>query len=281
MSVSTHTRRASTPSSANVSTRARAIAQNAPSRWSSRTSRPSPVDGHADRVEADLLEVRPLAPRAGEPDPRHPPHLRALAGVEVVPGQLPPRTARLDLAEDERTAIDGDEVELTQPRLEVARDDAPAEALDVRGGELLSQPAEGLRAHDRRRYGRRRHGSARECHNFVTVVPGQRQHRPGGAAIQPMAAVVNVALGRRARSSAHLRTESVVNCALAAGGLASAALKTAAPARARAAGTPSTGSSSGAAARRPGARSPPGARASSSRRACRTPTPGSAPPCGA
>ena len=51
--------------------------------------------------------------------------------------------------------------------------------------------------------------------------------------------------------------------------------------RARAAGTPSTGSSSGAAARPPGARSPRGARASSSRRACRTPTPDSAPPCDA
>ena len=159
-------------------------------------------------------------------------------------------------------AVDGDEVELTQPRPEVARDDAPAEPLDVRGGELLAQPAEGLRAHARRRYGRRRHGSARECHDSCRscrhVSTGRVERRRRGVTSQ--------------RRLAAARVESTSTPQASERALA-AASRSAAP-RARAAGTPSTGSSSGAAARRPGARSPPGARASSSRRASRTPSPG-------
>jgi hypothetical protein len=100
------------------------------------------VDGHPDRVEAQLLRARPVRDlrevRGG-----HPPHLAALALVQVVP-RPPGATARLDLDEDERLGVERDEVDLPVARAVVARDDAEPEALQVLRGEVLGSAAEAV-----------------------------------------------------------------------------------------------------------------------------------------
>src|SRR5215216_2885193 len=174
MSTSTHTRRASTPSRAKVSTRARLMrAPKAVVRLrdhgGSGTSRATAservlemieadecvavVHEHADRVEADAFEERQPA-RVVEPEAGDLAHLAALAPVQAVPRLAVAEPAGLDLGEDQRLAVDRDDVELAEARLVVAGDDPPAEPLEVVGGALLAEAAErlaGVRWHRRRR----------------------------------------------------------------------------------------------------------------------------------
>src|SRR4051794_6949224 len=106
MSASTHTRRASTPSSAKVTTRA--ITTGRPSeRGLDVVEADEPVarvDGDADRVEAQL--GRPGAVRdLAQPGRGHAPDLLALAGVQAVPDVARAEPAGLDLAEDDRALL--------------------------------------------------------------------------------------------------------------------------------------------------------------------------------
>jgi hypothetical protein len=61
--------------------------------------------------------------------------------VEVVPRPAGP-AAGLDLGEDERLAVESDEIELAEARAVVAGDDLVAEPLEVRRGEILRRPPE-------------------------------------------------------------------------------------------------------------------------------------------
>src|SRR5215207_5416193 len=166
MSASTQTRRASTPSIANVSTRARLMTARsgegryeraAVQRRTTGTRRHGPaaraservleadegvalVDEDADRVEADALEERRAATLV-EPEARDLAHPRLLAPVQVVPRHAAAEPAGLDLREHDRVAVDRDQVELAETGLVVARDDPPAEPLEVLGGQLLAQAA--------------------------------------------------------------------------------------------------------------------------------------------
>src|SRR5690349_2622403 len=109
------------------------------------------VHDNADRVEAQGAEEGPVADLV-EPDRGHPPHLRALRVVEVVPRLATAGAAGLHLAEDERVAVRDDEVELAEARAVVAREDPAAETEEVLRSELLAEPAEalvGVRGHGR------------------------------------------------------------------------------------------------------------------------------------
>ena len=117
MSASTQTRRASTPSTAKVVTRA-SIRTPPPGGRAGRARRGS--SRTADRVEAQFRAVRAVA-HLRQPRDRHPPHLRPLALVEVLPRLARAQPARLDLARTRasrrRTTH---EVELAEPRPVVA-----------------------------------------------------------------------------------------------------------------------------------------------------------------
>ena len=78
----------------------------------------------------------------GEVRAGHPPHLRcACASCSASQGSAAP-AARLDLAEDEHVAVEGDEVDLAEAGAVVAGDDLVAEPLEVLGGEVLAEAAE-------------------------------------------------------------------------------------------------------------------------------------------
>ena len=80
-----------------------------------------------------------------EPLASHPAQALPLARTDRVerPGRPAARAcdARLDLAEDERALVDGDEIELSVARPEVAREDPVAVPLEVLLGEALADCA--------------------------------------------------------------------------------------------------------------------------------------------
>jgi hypothetical protein len=128
-----------------------------------RASRPSPrtlevveaeqpiglIDDHADRVEADRVRRGPIAgllvqPRRGETaypralttaQPRQRLLLRRQAPASV-------RATSLDLDKGQRLAVEGDQVDLTVTRADVACDDCEAESLQMGGCEALTETAE-------------------------------------------------------------------------------------------------------------------------------------------
>src|SRR4051812_9853949 len=160
MSASTQTRRASTPSTANVMTRdsisgavrwapgaRRRRARRRASERGLEVVQPDElvraVDEHGDAVEAQPRAVGPVR-GLGQPGDGHPADLGALAGVEVVERLAGAGQPGLDLGEHERLAVEGHEVELAEPRAVVAGEDLEAEALEVLGGEVLAAAAPGM-----------------------------------------------------------------------------------------------------------------------------------------
>src|SRR3954470_13913184 len=139
-SASTSTRRASMPSSANVVTRAR-LTDPGPNgeqpRWrvlgaaagwprarraGGRSKRrflviqadelPAGVDRPPNCVDPQLRAVRAVG-HVREPGARHPPDLRPLRLVELLPGCARAEPARLDLAEHEDAPVGQHEIDLT------------------------------------------------------------------------------------------------------------------------------------------------------------------------
>ncbi len=105
---------------------ARAIRTRSPS--SSSRQAPAQIDDHADRVEADQPGPRPVG-RLRQIGPCHAADLHALGLVQRVPG-LAAAASRLDLAEDQRLVVMGDQVDLAKARAVVAAHDRVAEALE-------------------------------------------------------------------------------------------------------------------------------------------------------
>src|SRR5918995_3199146 len=151
ISASTHTRRASIPSSVKLLTCARLMRADRGRRAAS--ERPpqvvephelvAPVDHHADGVAPDPLEERARA-HLVQPGTREPADLALLALVQALPRPPPAEPARLDLGEHERVAVDRHQVDLAEARVVIAAEDRPAEPREVVGGELLSEPSERL-----------------------------------------------------------------------------------------------------------------------------------------
>src|SRR3954451_9174300 len=159
MSDSTQTRRASTPSTANVMTR-ESISRRPPGRRRPRAAGrrragraserglqmvqpdevPRAIHQHAHAVEAQRRAVR-AGTGLGEPGDRHPADLGALARMEVVERVSGAGEAGLDLGEHERLAVEGHEVELAEPGAVVAREDLVAEALEVLCGQVFAAVA--------------------------------------------------------------------------------------------------------------------------------------------
>ena len=155
--------------------------QNAASRWSRRTSVAVGVEQDGDAVEAQLGAVGAVG-GLGEPRDRHPADLRLLAVVQALPRLARAGAARLDLDEDERLAVEGDEVELAEARPVVAGEDLEAEAFEVLGGELLAAlcpRCAGRLSWPARRYGGplyRSHATwLQKCAETVPIQP--REHR--------------------------------------------------------------------------------------------------------
>ncbi len=105
------------------------------------------VNGHADCVEADYLSGRSRAPAVAKPHRRQPPKACPLAlaqrGQRVLIGAntaavLTDPTG-LDLGEHERAPVEGDQVDLTVARANVAPQDAKADPPQVRRRQLLAE----------------------------------------------------------------------------------------------------------------------------------------------
>src|SRR4051794_5049323 len=159
MSASTHTRRDSTPSMANVMTRAITsdpIPELGPLEGVLQVVQPDElvvdVERHAHRVEPQLGVVRPVGDLA-QPRGGHLAHLAALVLVQVLAPVAVAEPARLDLAEDDRVVrlVGENQIELAPARAVVAREHAVAEAHEVLCGELLSAAAQLSRAFRRHR----------------------------------------------------------------------------------------------------------------------------------
>ncbi len=105
------------------------------------------VEGDADCVEADLGVAGELAAFA-HPGGRQAPHLQLLAPVDAEDGALGAEgragAAGLDLDEDERAAVEGDDVELAEAGASVALDDLPARGGEAGGDEILGGAADSL-----------------------------------------------------------------------------------------------------------------------------------------
>src|SRR3954447_16693757 len=101
------------------------------------------VHDHADGVEAQLRRARSLV-RLCQPGGAHGADLLALAVVERLPRRARARAAGLDLAEDQRLVVGGDEVDLAEAGAGGASEDAVAQPLEVLGGEPLAEAAERL-----------------------------------------------------------------------------------------------------------------------------------------
>ena len=108
------------------------------------------VDDHADRVEADGVGDRPRARRLSQPRGGEPAQSQALARAQsrqrILVGtdaSLPsPHPTRLDLGEDERRPVEGDQVDLAIARAKVSCQNGEAEPLQAPLGELLAEAAE-------------------------------------------------------------------------------------------------------------------------------------------
>src|SRR3954454_363262 len=93
------------------------------------------VEHDADGVEA---AVAPWAvAHRGQPGDRHPADLGALEVVQRVPRRSRSLAARLDLDEHEIRPVADHEIELSVARAVVAREHLVAEALEVRGRQVL------------------------------------------------------------------------------------------------------------------------------------------------
>lgn len=109
------------------------------------------VDGHANRIEADFTGARSSAPLRAQPGRGQTAQAGALAGMK--PGQglwkaawlasMSAGPASLDLDEYERPAVTDDQVDLALASANVAGEQAVAQASQMRGCQVLSQPAEG------------------------------------------------------------------------------------------------------------------------------------------
>src|SRR4051794_5694021 len=158
MSTSTQTGRASRPSSAKDRTRAsirrphrEGRAGGGPSGGAPASERapevvqrhepPVGADRHADGVEPEIGAPRAIADLR-EPGGGHAAHLRLLDRADRL--ERRPRRAApgLHLAEDERGAVVGDEVELAEAGAVTASEDLVPAAFEVGGGEGLALLAE-------------------------------------------------------------------------------------------------------------------------------------------
>ncbi len=109
------------------------------------------IERHTDRIEPEQLGVGVMRALA-QPAPSHPADLGSLERADRVEGAATTRSqpSRLDFAEGERSAVEGDDVEFSPASSVVALDDFEASPDQVLGGELLtslSQPVAGISAH--------------------------------------------------------------------------------------------------------------------------------------
>src|SRR3954454_3558815 len=130
------------------------------------------IEQDRDAVEAQLgAEGAPQ--RLREPGDGHPAHLGLLDEVQVLPGLARVGPPGLDLDEDERGAVEHDQIELAEARPVVAGEHLEAEALEMLGGDVLAALARRMPdvGHGLRRYAGNCDVSARrlqkECDNFV------------------------------------------------------------------------------------------------------------------
>src|SRR4051794_4837161 len=130
------------------------------------------IEQDRDAVEAQLgAEGAPR--RLREPGDGHPAHLGLLDEVQVLPGLARVGPPGLDLDEDERGAVEHDQIELAEARPVVAGEHLEAEALEMLGGDVLAALARRMPdvGHGLRRYAGNCDVSARQrqkdCDNFV------------------------------------------------------------------------------------------------------------------
>ena len=102
------------------------------------------VDDDPDGVEAVLERAR-AAGRVDQVGPRHLADLAALGVRERVPRASGTGPACLDLAEDQRRAVERDDVDLAEARAVVARDDLQPAAHQVLRSEVLDAQFKGMR----------------------------------------------------------------------------------------------------------------------------------------
>ena len=107
----------------------------------------SPVVGDADGVEADRVVAGQVA-ALGHPGGRQAADAELLAPPDRQHRALGPvqraAAAGLDLDEDQRAAVEGDDVELAVAGAGVALDDLPGGAAEALGDQVLGRPAEAL-----------------------------------------------------------------------------------------------------------------------------------------
>jgi len=105
------------------------------------------IEGDADRVEADFRVAADAAPFA-HPGGRQTADAQLLAPVDREDGTLGPEgrahTAGLDLDEDQRLAVEGDDVELAVAGARVALEQLPARRREAGGDEVLGGAADAL-----------------------------------------------------------------------------------------------------------------------------------------
>jgi len=118
---------------------------------------PAGVEKHADGVEADRVGAGTDVLGVGDPGHREPSQAGALARTQMDERLLIGATlarphghlAGLDLGEDQRVAVEGDQVDLAVAGAHVAPERREAETMQVGERELLSVPAQlmaGVRA---------------------------------------------------------------------------------------------------------------------------------------